>query len=189
MLQILLTWPVLTFSFALFFCLRFRTEIGNAIERFKGFRFRDTAADFEPQSAPPAVSRDHEPMTEEEILEAADELLKAGDPQQTDIAGWMKQVAEERQFWEFMYLDFFLIPVTKQTLNWLYSTNGASTQEITHYFDLWKILPDQGTAILGALRHHSLLTVDSEGKKMIVSLKGIQYLKHIHALPEPPVHQ
>ena|SRR4030067_2175502 len=88
-------------------------------------------------------------------------------------------------FWEYSFLNYFLVLGTQRVLTWLASS--TSPVSLSFYDSFWTpTIPDpkERQAILSALETHHLILIESELIK--VNPKGLEYIEWRHKVLNPP---
>lgn len=97
---------------------------------------------------------------------------------QENIEALLKAEKSRSAYWEYRYLNHFLVNTTQRVLDWLISTKISSGVPVSYslYDSLWlPIIPDpeQRQTIINVLRNHYL--VSTENGLITVTPKGLEY--------------
>lgn len=172
-LTLVLTWPVAVFVLGVVFIALFKIEIRFFITNISKIKW----GNFETTQQGKAESSQNEELKDSgNALELLDEAtVQTGAINQEEIINALITRAE---FYEFAYLDKFLVYNSKQALLWF---QNPSTKDhfITNFQLLGQIANPiaEKEAIFSALISNSL--IQSEGLLVSISEKGIKFLKHI----------
>ena len=184
-LKVLLTAPVLFSVVALIFFSLFKEDIKALFLRVAKIKFPGGAEVSTPQADQSAIE------SEKKAPIIKNDVAVAGLP--NDLTPQQKQSVEQlirshiatAYIWEYRYLNFFLVRVTQQVLDWLSGLPQATTY--AHYDSIWlPITPsaNERQAIINALDAHHLIQIDANGM-ISVTPKGYEYLKWRGVLPPP----
>jgi len=98
-----------------------------------------------------------------------------------EIVGLRQQVA----FWEYRYLNYFLVHRTHLVLNWLVDRQARGQSTTQHYYEAELsarlVSPGESKAVLQALEAHALI---SAGGVLFVTAKGLDYVSWRGPIPQ-----
>ncbi len=86
-------------------------------------------------------------------------------------------------FWEYRYLNYYLVNNTQRVLNWFASVENKAS--IMLFDTIWlPLIPDasERKAIISALENHHLIQI--EGELVTITPKGREYIEWRGPLPE-----
>jgi len=125
------------------------------------------------------------------ILAGAAPLEVGTHPTPEQMATASVQVIELRQqafFWEYCYLNHFLVHRTQLVLNWLIDRQTKGQTTTIGYYDAELaarvVSPEERAAVLQALSAHALIT--SNGGLLVATEKGLDYARWRGAIPQVP---
>lgn len=102
-----------------------------------------------------------------------------------EIVGLRQQVA----FWEYRYLNYFLVHRTQLVLNWLVDRQAKGQSTTQHYCEAELsarvVSPGEGKAVLQALEAHALIS--AAGGMLVVTPKGLDYVNWRGPIPQGDV--
>lgn len=182
-LKALLTWPVMGLTVFLTFLLLFRAELSGLIERIENARFPGGTEFSTPQKhnlemereerKPPSQDEDHSPNLAD-ILDS--EQIKV-------VEDRLKHLDSLAKYWEYNYLNLFLVPNSQRVLDWFVGTGNPVPKQTFH--SVWSTIihsEKERKAILQALGNHHLIYEDDE-ERLFLTPKGQEY----HALRQPNI--
>lgn len=159
-LRVVLSMPIAVLTVSLVFILLFKKEIRGLIDRIASLKFggfEATASQSRMSNqvmdnpAVPAAS----PDPQIETAQGTNAVLSASPNAAQEVLDAERARAS---FWEFRFLDFFLVPNTQRVLDWLLSLNERATVPL--YDAIWSQSihdSNERMAILDALRNHYLI--------------------------------
>ncbi|HUU11767.1 MAG TPA: hypothetical protein VM431_14675 [Phycisphaerae bacterium] len=194
-LKVILAWPLLGSAGILLIVWCLRKPLDHLLRNISvrtpsGFEIQAQQPKPEPieKEEPGTVKLD--PQQLEELSAFVDGLqnqLNLTTKQKEDLRNSARQEIEKAwsasRYWEFMYLDRFLVPHTKQVLWYFHSQQGQITRE---YFSLlWPGFnfgsENEREAVLNALQTNGLVT--QMGNILSVTDKGRSFLIFIGSIP------
>lgn len=107
--------------------------------------------------------------------------------QEADVKSLYQAERAKAYFWEYSYLNYYLVSKTQFTLDWLASC--TSPVSISLYDSITSSTvsdPKERQAILNALERHYLIFIENDLIK--VSEKGREYIKWRGNVHQPPHH-
>lgn len=107
--------------------------------------------------------------------------------QATNISAQFIGLRQQATFWEYRYLNYFLVNRTQQALNWLIDRQRQGKSTTYQYYDAELaarvVAPAERAAVLQALEAHTLIKVDNG--LLVVTEKGFDYASWRGPIPEP----
>ena len=161
LLQLVLAWPVLIGIAILYLVRRFDKEIRYLLLNLKSVEAAGVKAEI--QKKP----------TEEKPKRVDGEPPPDG-----------TKLVKDSEYWEFMYLNDFLVFTSKQLLRYLYVFKAASSLELATFFNNWNTLIEQRVVITEVLKYYSLIETDSE-ERAVITPKGVRFLSYIRFIHSP----
>jgi len=185
-IKVLLTAPVLFSIVALIFFNLFKEDIKALILRIAKIKLPGGAEVSTPQTDQLAIEDERkEPIIKNDFAVVG--LPNDLTPQQQHL---VEQVIRSHiataYVWEYRYLNYFLVRITQQVLDWLAGLPQATTY--TYYDAIWlPIIPStsERQVVIKALDAHHLIQTDTTGM-ISVTPKGREYLEWRGILPPPP---
>lgn len=172
--KVLLSPQIVVVVAALWFISSFKKNIADLIDRIKAIKFPGGEV-----STPQLEKlKDEKPIEDNASPEPQSADLPAN-IQENDTETLKSLYNAERArayFWEYSYLNYYLVPRTQLTLDWLASCKApmslALYDSITspHVAD-----PKERKAILDALERHYLIAIEND--LITVNPKGQEYIK------------
>jgi len=180
-----MTAPVLFSVVALIFFSLFKEDIKALILRIAKIKLPGGAEVSTPQADQPAIEG------EKKAPIIKNDVVVVGLP--NDLTQQQKQSVEQlirshiatAYIWEYRYLNYFLVRVTQQVLDWLSGLPQATTY--AHYDSVWlPIIPsaNERQVVINALDAHHIIQTDATGM-ISVTPKGREYLEWRGILPPP----
>ncbi len=172
-MKIFASWPVITC--VLFFI--FKRPISDLILKLSSVtaKYKDTSVKIESQKG---IEDLKIPYNEADILsKTADRKLD--DEELKDI---IQTLIKGNKLWEFKYLDYFLVPTTKETLHCFYRS-----KESISYYDNSKFPPrismKEKNIIISVLLKHDLVKLENTSKGLFsITDKGREYIESMPGL-------
>ncbi|MDO9287338.1 MAG: hypothetical protein Q7T83_00950 [Thermodesulfovibrionales bacterium] len=173
-LKVLFSAPVVSAIIVIIFLKLYRGNIGALIDRINKIKL-------------PGGSEISNPQLENLSTETSIIDKTSHEPQSSNIQNLQEDKLEtikslytsERArayFWEYNYLNYYLVPSTQNVLSWLASLPSSSSLSLIDNL-LLPLIPDtkERQAILSALEKHYLISI--ENNLLSVTPKGIEYLE------------
>lgn len=184
-IKVLLTAPVLFSIVALIFFNLFKEDIKALILRIAKIKLPGGAEVSTPQTDQPTIENENKaPVIKNDVAVVG--LPNDLTPQQQQL---VEQIIRSHiataYIWEYRYLNYFLVRVTQQVLDWLAALPHATTY--AYYDSVWlPIIPSarERQVVINALDAHHLILTDTTGM-IIVTPKGREYLEWRGVLPPP----
>jgi len=178
--KLLLAAPVMTAATIMVLALVFRRPIGVLISRIGTIKLPG-GGEVTTQYERTEIAIRSSGVTPPEPLPGSTDLpaLPAAN---ADLEARLRAEREAAYLWEYRYLNYFLVRLTQEILDWL----ATRTQPTTFAnFDAWVsdhvIDPRERDAVLNALRKHHLIQIDNT--LIRVTPKGHEYREWRGALP------
>lgn len=174
-LRVLLAGPVVAGAVAITFMRMFRGGLSGLISRTASIKLPGGGELVAPQLPPEAEKASPPPPV---VPDQQQPLLPASldDSQLKAIKELFDAERARSYLWEYRYLNYFLVPITQEVLEWL---NTAKQRVSVAMADtLWSSrIPDAGQrrTILAVLESHHL--VQRDGDLIEISPKGREYLE------------
>ena len=122
------------------------------------------------------IGKDKVPQVNDtDATEKLSEELKLTPEQVKIVSEAFESERANAYLWEYKYLNLFLVPNTKNVLDWFYSLDKSIS--VSFFDNIWKtIIPDEKEreAILKALLNHYLI-IRNDGDMLVISPKGREY--------------
>ena len=122
------------------------------------------------------IEKDKVPkVNDNDATEKLSEELKLTPEQVKIVSEAFESERANAYLWEYKYLNLFLVPNTKNVLDWFYSLDKSIS--VSFFDNIWKtIIPDEKEreAILKALLNHYLI-IRNDGDMLVISPKGKEY--------------
>jgi hypothetical protein len=196
-LRVLLAAPPVTGLILFVFMVLFREPLGKLIGRTQGVKFpggewsasqvertAEAALSGREQPALPSESQaeaEAAPMEERGPVMGSPEIAEVGvtlTPEtQAKIADFIKAERARAAFWEYRFLNMYLVPHTQSVLDWFAGRPHRMTLQL--YDAVWERTipnPEERKAILGALLNHHLIHIGA-GDLIEVTAKGREYIE------------
>lgn len=105
--------------------------------------------------------------------------------QVADIAAQFLGLRQQSTFWEYRYLNYFLVHRTQLTLDWLIDRQAKGQLTTRGYYEAESaarvVSPGERAAVLQAMEAHSLIRADKE--LLLVTEKGLDYASRRGQIP------
>ncbi|OGR34834.1 MAG: hypothetical protein A2091_13275 [Desulfuromonadales bacterium GWD2_61_12] len=173
-LKVLLTVQVITGVIAIVFFKMFREEIKELIKRTAKIKLPGGGELSTPQLK---NLKDEKPINDNASPEPQSSDLQVN-IQEDDIEALKSLYNAERArayFWEYCYLNYYLVPTTQQTLAWFSECTAPLSLSLYDTFMTRTAAdPKERKAILDALEKHYLISI--ENNLITVTPKGHEYI-------------
>lgn len=173
-LKVLLDFPFLSLTFAVFFVLLFRNGITALLLRVGTIRFPwgevTTRGNIQ---TPERVTEIESEVRSASVEEIISDLTQE---KQQEIQQLANSYIEYARLWEFRYLNLFLAQITQRVLDWFIACNGPIPSHL--YDSTWlPVIPSANdrASIFSALQAHHLIHLDSNSGLITVTPKGQRY--------------
>ncbi len=180
-IRVFLSPQMVVSGIVLTICLVFREDIRELVKRIGGVRFPGGSE----------ISASQAEMIEEKDSSSSAEESPVRPDEPFDIPDCISLTAEQARnvenvfqaeraraaFWEYQYLDYYLVSTTQRVLEWLAALPKPTTVQL--YDSLWSPLIPQAAerrAILNALESHYLIAL-KPGDIMELTPKGEEYMR------------
>lgn len=114
---------------------------------------------------------------------------QAGHPGQSTTEASDLDLAQQARFWEFQYLNRFLVHRTQLVMDWLVYRQKDGQETPVSLYDselaIRVIAPGERVAIIQALEAHGLINLRNE--KIEVTQKGLDYFQWRGPAPKPTI--
>lgn len=186
------TWPIIVFLSALIFLFTFKDALDQFIRNIGSLKFPwgEIQANQQQKKESPKegsnlsdsyliLNKDQQ----EGLKKAIDELVATEARTSTEKAqlereaqNAVKQLWETAKYWEFQYLNYYLVPNTKRVLKWFSTRPEGASSQLFHLMWEGAIVGSQSEreAILGALQAHNLIML--QGDLFQITERGIEFL-------------
>ncbi len=173
-LKVLLSTHVVMVVMAFVFIKIFKENIASLIDRIKVIEFPGGKV-----STPQLEKMKDDVTIESNALPESQSANLPANIKENDIEAIKSLYAAERArsyFWEYSYLNFFLVQRTQLTLDWLASCPSPVSVLLYDTFTSPTVpAPKERKAILAALESHYLVLVENE--LISVTEKGHEYIE------------
>jgi len=163
---------------AISFMAIFREPLKDLIGRTKGVKF--PGGEWSASQVDRAVEAEAAPANPLTVPGTTDPPADPGltlDPvQQARLADLLRAERARAYFWEYRFLNFFLVPSTQRVLDWFASVQHRPTIQL--YDDYWSstiVDPEERRAVLDALLSHRL--IQATGELLEITPKGHEYVQ------------
>ena len=185
-LKIILSWPVIVAGIAITLFYRYDDEIRSLMRRisnaesveFSGIKLgklqsainavedkdKPPPADLELPAPPPSAP--NTPVPDGSVVLTQEEWKQ--------VLDMIQSQSSTSAYWEYRYLNYFLVWNTQRTLDWLIVQNRAVTASEVDAL-LHSLAVNERKAILDALASHHLISID--GALISITDKGRSYVE------------
>lgn len=182
-LKVLLTPQIVVVVGIVWFANTFKKNIADLIDRIKAIRFPGGEV-----STPQLEKiKDEKPIEDNTSPEPQSADLPAN-IQENDTETLKSLYNTERArayFWEYCYLNYYLVQRTQTTLDWLSSCSGPiSTALYDNLTSPTVTEPKERKAILDALEKHYLVSIEND--LITVTPKGREYIEWLGKVHQSP---
>jgi len=169
---VFLSWPFIALVIIVFICSKFKGPISNWLVNLKvqyGDAIISSSQSVEPVRSGVLQETQSKPKDGPTLYL---ESISTNDSNELKrmIINWR----ENAYIWEYKYLNFFLVPHTKEVLYWLYNTTSSRFETYNNIFS--GKIPDlaERTAVIKALESHFMIKPIENGV-LEISDKGKEY--------------
>ncbi len=187
-LKVILTAPVIFGAVAFVVIFKFGDDIKSLIGRIAKIRLGSGLEVSTLQSERLAKEENQNRDQPQPTGEAVDELPQELTPDERErVEAIIKSHSEVARWWEYQYLNFFLVRKTQVALDWLVTQNqSVAAQMYDSVFMPWVPSSDERNSMINALERHHLILFDNKTMTITVTPKGREYQQWRGPLPPVP---